>query len=135
MSDTWRFDGTHWAYWNAGTNTPVSGALREFSPSYSPGRRGNLAASPAGFVVGGEVYTGLVVDGYSDIWKFESDKGWALWDGFVTSKNNNPGTIKVPSATNIFGGRKQHMVVADKEDRIWIFGGNGRSTVDTGKIV
>ena len=66
---------------------------------------------------------GLFLIRYSDIWKFESDKGWALWGGKVDSSNPIPGTIKVPSESNLCGDRMAHTIVVDKDENIWLFGG------------
>jgi hypothetical protein len=127
IGDTWRFDGMHWAYWGGPTDNgvaPVYGPLKTFSFDYHPGGRYYSSASitssgSAAYIVGG-----YGNKHYADIWRFESDKGWAFWGGStIGDQNPTSGTIKVPSETNILGTRYGTMSVVDDFDNIWIFGG------------
>jgi hypothetical protein len=125
QSDTWRFDGKHWAFWGGPTGAgvaPVYGAAKTFSFNYHPGSRIRQSATTSGsaaYLIGG---TGSGVN-YADIWKFESDKGWAYWAGNVGTHNQVPGTIKVPSASNHIGSRYGSMIAVDDFDNLWIFAG------------
>jgi hypothetical protein len=133
LGDTWRFDGIHWAYWGGPTQTgsePEYGPLKTFSFEYHPGGRYHMSITSSGsvaYIVGG--YGNKY---YADVWKFESDKGWAFWGGSTTA-NQNPtsGTLKVPSETNILGSRYGAMSVVDDFDNIWIFGGYTYSGLKT----
>jgi hypothetical protein len=120
---TWRFDGKDWGIWNNVGNMAY-GELRKFSHSYSPGLRTEFYAATtptkdAGYILGGD--NGGVF--FQDIWRYEHDKGWALWDGYPLPVNPNPGTIKVPSGSNIFHRRYAHTIVVDKDENIWFYGG------------
>jgi hypothetical protein len=126
LGDTWRFDGIHWAYWAGPTNAGVApeyGPLKTFSFDYHPGGRihsiATVTTSGSAYIVGG-FGTGQ----FGDVWRFESDKGWAFWGGSTAGNQNPvPGTIKVTSETNSLGSRYAAMGVVDDFDNIWIFGG------------
>jgi hypothetical protein len=129
IGDTWRYDGTNWAYWGGPTDygvAPVNGTPKTFSFDYHPGGRGYAgvavtASGSATYIIGG-----LLNFLYSaDIWKFESDKGWSFWDGYIGAQHSTPGTIKVPSETNKLDSRYGSATVVDDFDNIWIFGGYG----------
>jgi hypothetical protein len=129
--DTWRFDGTNWAFWGGPENTytlPVHGEAKKFSFIYHPGGRDytSVAVTTSGsaaYIVGGTISGSSQV---GDIWKFESDKGWAFWSGTTEDVSPNPGTIKVPSESNELGAKRLTMPVVDDFDNLWIFGGFGR---------
>jgi len=127
-TDTWRFDGEDWGYWSAGGNVPASGTLREFSFDYHPGRRfypygaANSNGS-AGYLIGGGV-SDLY---YSDIWRFEGDKGWSHWGGIVGQGEPN-GKMRVPDESNLIGARVDTTFATDQDDNIWIFGGRIESS-------
>jgi hypothetical protein len=134
LGDTWRFDGSNWAFWGGSVDVntdPVYGEPKTFSFDYHPGGRdeSGVAVTTSGsatYLVGGYV-SGY--GGYSaDIWKFESDKGWSFWKGTIGYQNPVPGTIKVPSETNKFGSKYKMMPVVDEYDNLWIFGGYGHLT-------
>jgi hypothetical protein len=132
MSDTWRFDGTNWAFWGGSKNIdepPSYGAKKSFSFDYHPGCRDLSSVTvtttrSAAYIIGGRM-NGAGAS-YGDIWKFESDKGWALWAGDVENIVPVPGTKKVSSPSNVFGSKRATMPVVDEFDNIWIFGGVGR---------
>jgi hypothetical protein len=132
LADTWRFDGINWAFWGGSNVTdaaPVYGIPKTFSFDYHPGGRyiSSVAVPTSGssaYLVGGFG----VVDASSDIWKFESDKGWAFWSGDIGPVNPVPGTIRVPSETNKLGSKTMTMTVVDEFDNLWIFGGLGLLT-------
>jgi hypothetical protein len=132
LTDTWRFDGKHWAFWGGSIGTgasPKYGAAKTFSFDNQPGSRISTSVSvttsgSAAYLIGG---FGVGVY-YADIWKFESDKGWAFWAGTVGTQNQIPGTIKVPSASNHVGSRYGSMIAADDFDNLWIFGGYAFAT-------
>lgn len=130
LSDTWRFDGTNWAFWAGSTSTnepPVYGDPKTFSFDYHPGGRDHISVAvtssgSAAYIVGGRINGGFS----GDIWKFEGDKGWAYWGGIFGNHATNPGTIRVPSETNALGARYGVMSVVDDLDHLWIFGGSGQ---------
>jgi hypothetical protein len=131
LGDTWRFDGSNWAFWGGSTQPnpgPVYGDPKTFSFDHHPGGRDYTSVTASGsaaYLVGGWV-TGFGRSG--DIWKFESDKGWAFWSGNLGAVGPNPGTIKIPSETNRISSIESTMSVVDEFDNLWIFGGDGYST-------
>jgi hypothetical protein len=127
LGDTWRFDGTMWAYWG-GTNStddlPVNGPLKSFSFDYHPGTRDLASVATSGsaaYIVGGSV-SGTR---YGDVWKFDSSRGWAHWGGTFGLQNPIPGTIKVPSLSNTLGSKQSPIASLDNFNNLWIFGGYG----------
>jgi hypothetical protein len=108
LGDTWRFDGTHWAFWGGPTDGNVASVYetpKTFSFDNHPGGRDLSGATvtssgSAAYIVGGRIFNGK---NSADIWKFESDKGWAYWAGTIGDQNPITGTIKVSSATNKLG--------------------------------
>jgi hypothetical protein len=130
LGDTWRFDGVNWAFWGGSTSAnaaPVYGTPKTFSFDYHPGGRQMSTVTTSGsaaYLVGGF----LIGASSGDIWKFESDKGWAFWSGNIGMTNTVPGTIRVPSETNKLGSKTMTMTVVDEFDNLWIFGGLGLLT-------
>src|SRR5690606_23508564 len=121
-SDTWRFNGMDWALWN--DNNLAFGTPRQFSHDYSPGIRVFAAAATtptktAAYILGGQAGSPQT---YSDVWRFESDKGWAYWAGTI-GESAPVGTKKVPNESNQYGSRVSHTVAVDKDENIRIFGG------------
>jgi hypothetical protein len=126
FGDLWRFDGTNWAYWGGSTTInaqPVYGPYKSFSQDYHPGGRIGHVITNTGDAV--YLIAGATVnDSVSDIWKFDYDKGWALWAGEVANVLPRQGTIKVPSENNLFGSRLGFYAHVDQDENIWIHGGD-----------
>src|SRR5690606_30915525 len=115
LGDTWRFDGTFWAFWGGSTEInaqPNYGSQKEFSVDYHPGGRYLSTVATSGssvYLIGGWGKYGY----NGDIWKFESDKGWAYWSGDINQTEPIPGTMKVPHETNKMGSRYATTPVVD----------------------
>jgi hypothetical protein len=125
FGDVWRFDYTNWAYWS-GPKTknafPVYGPYKSFSQAYHPGGRSVSSITNAGNAV--YIIAGLTTnDSISDIWKFDYEKGWALWAGEVAHTSPRYGTLRVPSENNLFGSRLLGYAHVDQDENIWIHAG------------
>ena len=129
FGDKWKFDGQNWIFWNGpqqNNTPPVYGPLKTFSESYHPGSRGyeTLVVSPTGegvYIIGG---LNANNEAFSDIWKFDYEKGWAWWGGQQElNVPSQPGIKRVPSSNNVLGSRFGPNAVMDEEGNIWIQGG------------
>jgi hypothetical protein len=126
FADTWRFDGKYWAYWHGPqtiNENPVYGSYKNFSEDHHPGSRAmhGVAQTDDGvYIIGGHFPPN---SSFSDIWKFDPYKGWALWAGEVARVPPRPGTKRVPHSNNLFGQRIAATAVIDDEENIWIYGG------------
>ncbi|MGA9071952.1 MAG: kelch repeat-containing protein [Terracidiphilus sp.] len=149
LNDLWVFDpsiGRHgeWAWMggnNIGGGTSVYGTLGKLAATNVPGwreeavtwtdRNGNL------WLFGGNGIDAVGNQGsLNDLWKFDLSRGcghygeW-VWMGGSTTVGNNSGqsgvygTLGVPAAANIPGGRANLVSWTDNNGKLWLFGGYG----------
>jgi N-acetylneuraminic acid mutarotase len=83
-------------------------------------------SSPNGYIYGSEGYS------LNDLWKFNpTTHQWAWMGGNTTSSGLTPGTngvygtLGIPSATNVPGGRTGEVTWIDNVGNLWLFGGSG----------
>lgn len=146
LNDLWMFDSSirEWT-WTGGSSAlsnngsfgGVCGTLGSPGPLNIPGGREGAVTwvDAAGnlWLFGGNandcipIYSGWE----NDLWKFDiSTKQWT-WMGGGISQNNRQGppgvygTLGVPAAGNIPGGRYEAMSWTDKDGNFWLFGGYG----------
>jgi N-acetylneuraminic acid mutarotase len=137
LNDLWEFNPT------AGTWTWVSGtSARNQAGSY--GTQGTPAAgnAPGGrtgasswvdslgnlWLFGGSGYDYAGNPGYlNDLWKFNPTAGtWTWVSGSNTSNGHSSyGTLGIPSASNVPGGRDVATSWVDASGNFWLFGGYG----------
>jgi len=143
LNDLWEFNpavnqwtwmgGTTTAYGNAeyGTVQVPSAAnipASEYGAAGWPDKDGNI------WIFGGT--TGLLVPdtmgGNNDFWEFSpSANEWAWMGGAQNDGQPVYGTIQIPAAGNIPGGRNGATALTDKFGNLWLFGGGG-SVPNTG---
>lgn len=74
---------------------------------------------------------------HNDLWRFEPLTGNWTWMGGdnQVDQSGSYGQMGLPSASNKPGSRENTFCWVDKDDMIWIFGGNGRaSSQNSGKL-
>jgi len=149
LNDLWVFDPSlgkygEWA-WMSGSNNggqPATyGTLGKPAATNIPGWReeavtwtdenGNL------WLFGGNGIDAVGNQGsLNDLWEFDLSRGWGhsgewVWMGGSNTVGNNGGqsgiygTLKVPAAANIPGGRADLVSWTDSNGNFWLFGGYG----------
>jgi hypothetical protein len=141
LNDLWEFNPTAKTWtWISGSSTPgvivgVYGTQGIAAANNAPGSRclavswidgsGNL------WLFGGQGYdsTGTDNGDLNDLWKFSpTSKEWTWIGGSSTlgSQEGQPGvygTLGVPAATNVPGGRDSAVSWTDSSGNFWLFGG------------
>jgi N-acetylneuraminic acid mutarotase len=140
LNDLWEFNPTAKTWtWVSGSNTHgviagVYGTEGVAAFSNEPGSRclavswtdssGNL------WLFGGQGYgsTGAVNGDLNDLWKYSpATKEWTWAGGSSTGTQQGPsgvyGTLGVPAATNVPGGRDSAVSWTDRNGNLWLFGG------------
>lgn len=136
LNDLWEFSpGTGNWTWVGGSNT------RNAAGSY--GTQGTAAAgnAPGGrtganawtdslgnlWLFGGFGYDSVGNFGYlNDLWEYSPTAGWTWVSGSnVSNGNSSYGTLGIPSASNVPGGRDVATAWVDAAGNFWLFGGYG----------
>jgi hypothetical protein len=141
LNDLWEFNpiAKTWT-WVSGSNTPgvivgVYGTQGVAAANNVPGSRcvaaswidssGNL------WLFGGQGYgsNGTVNGDLNDLWEYSpATKEWTWMDGSNTGTQQGPsgvyGTLGVPAATNVPGGRDSAVSWTDSNGNFWLFGGD-----------
>ena len=149
LNDLWEFNPStkEWA-WIGGSNTSiqpgVSGTLGTPAPGNIPGSRNDASswADSSGnlWLFGGQGYDANGNMGYlNDLWEFNpSTKEW-VWIGgtsvFPFLSDGQPGvygTLDVPAAGNVPGGREAAASWTDGSGNLWLFGGWVNSLTTSG---
>ncbi len=144
LNDLWEFDPStlEWT-WVSGSSTPISsgqagvcGTLGTPSAQNVPGTRDSAVGWTDGngdlWLFGGNGSDCTNLKGsLNDLWRFDtSSKEWAWMGGSSTvgAKGVQPGvygTLGLPAAGNIPGGRRWAVSWTDKNGNFWLFGGYG----------
>ena len=125
--------------WMGGSSTPNQpgsyGTLGVTAPSYSPGGRYLPAiwidGSGNRWIFGGFGYDIQGAQGYlNDLWEQSASSGEWTWMGGSSTAGQPSvyGTLGVPAAANIPGGRAQAITWIDNGGNLWLFGGKGTYT-------
>jgi N-acetylneuraminic acid mutarotase len=139
LNDLWKFNPTmnQWT-WMGGSNTVPCESCGQ------PGIYGTLGTPAAGNIPGGRYFASSWIDssghlwlfgghGYgnsmylNDLWEFNPTTNEWTWMG-GSSTANQPGvygTLGIPAAGNIPGGRYRAESWTDSSGNFWLFGGNG----------
>ncbi len=146
LGDLWKYNpGNGQWTWVNGSSTyaqaGIYGTLGVGSSTNSPGARrqaiswkdnsGNL------WLFGGYGHDIYGYEGYlSDLWKYDVSGGTWTWMGGPNEINQygSYGTLAVGSTTNIPGGRYGSVSWKDGSGNLWLFGGNGYTTVNPGDL-
>jgi N-acetylneuraminic acid mutarotase len=129
LNDLWKFDGTNWTWVkgsSVGAQPGVYGTKGVPAAANTPGARfiHTSAQDSAGnfWVMGGDAAT----TGYmNDVWKFDGTN-WTWVSGSSSgSQTGLYGTKGTPSPANQPGSRGHAAAWFDKDDQLWIFGGEG----------
>ena len=142
LNDLWEFNPStlEWT-WMAGSTTRyplgVYGTLGVPSPANTPGGRQNAAAwtdSNGNFWLFGGA--GANSPDPNDLWKFDpSAVEWTWMGGNPPGASGPPGvygTLGVPDAGNIPGGRDSAITWTDSNGNFWLFGGYGYDSTTSG---
>jgi N-acetylneuraminic acid mutarotase len=147
LNDLWEFNPTskEWT-WVSGANTVgaansgqtgVYGTLGVPAAGNVPGGRGDavtwIDSSGNLWLFGGLGYgsTQITYGSLNDLWEFNpTSKEWTWVSGSSTlgSFDGQPGvygTLGVPAASNVPGGRVSAVSWIDSSSNLWLFGGNG----------
>ncbi len=134
FNDVWTFDGTNWA-WTAGPSTPngtgVYGTRGVPSPANFPGGRGltGSARGPAGtFWLFGGSGGGFC----NDLWRWDGTYWTRIAGGNAYYQAGVCGTLRVPSPSNVPGGREGARMWIDPSGSLWIMGGSGLDATPPG---
>ena len=159
LDDLWRFDTAtaQWT-WMGGNYTPpgalawpgVYGSLGTPAPANHPGGRfyslswtGNdgslwLFGGQGSDAIGpqiGHPWSGAFLN---DLWQYDlSTSQWTWWSGSSIAPQNSIGapgiygTLGVPAAINVPGGRQLAATWTDNHGLLWIFGGQGEDSLPT----
>ncbi len=142
MNDLWKYDITNnqWTW--------IGGAKNAFTPGPPYGVYGTRGVPGAANWPGGRGFITPVMDtagdfwvfggvfGYgentvegslNDLWKYDMTSGhWTWMHGpKLVNQFGSYGTLGQQSPSNVPGARAQYMAWMDKENNIWLFGGNG----------
>lgn len=158
LNDLWKFDPSKGQYgewaWMGGSSTVGSNIGQ-------PGIYGTLGEPAAANIPGGRLdavswtdkngnlwlFGGYGVDANSDtgelndLWKFDPSQGrngeWTWVDGSSSAASDAPvyGTLGVPAATNIPGGRSASVSWTDQNGNLWLLGGLGISSNNGEQII
>jgi N-acetylneuraminic acid mutarotase len=142
LNDVWRYNITtgEWT-WMSGSNlvnqNGIYGPKGLFAPPNAPGGREFPAiwrdpSSGAVWLFGGGGLAQVGGPGHlSDLWRYNQTTNMWAWMGGSQAINSlgNYGTMGVPSATNIPGGRYSAFSMIDNYGNLWLFGGIGNSGV------
>lgn len=133
LNDLWKFDGTNWTWVTGSTNgnaAGVYGVQGVPSPTNTPGGRnggptwvdggGNL------WLFGGWGADSVGTTGFlNDVWKFDGvDWTWVSGSN-LANQSAAYGTKGTPAASNTPGGRVSSITWRDRDENLWLFGGDG----------
>jgi N-acetylneuraminic acid mutarotase len=153
LNDLWEFDPStnEWAWIGGASTAPVA----SWNHAGNPGGYGTLGVPAAGNIPGGRVDASSWTDrsgrlwlfggsGYdasgnlgllNDLWEFTPSTNQWAWMGGSSTVPVNPlgwgaqpgvyGTLGVPAAGNIPGGRAVAASWTDSSGHLWLFGGTG----------
>jgi len=129
FNDLWRFDGTYWT-WMSGSDGAFAsasyGTMGIPHASNVPGPRVNAISwtdSSGNFWLFGG--SGVGGGDFNDLWKFDGTY-WTWMSGSNTVQQLGVyGTLGVPDASNMPGGRSYSVSWIDSADNLWLFGGLG----------
>ncbi len=132
-----------WVWMGGGSTLPsgggqpgVYGTQGTPAPENVPGARGDASVWIDGnnnvWLFGGYGYDSAGTSGYlNDLWVFSTSTGeWTWMGGSATvpglgeGQPGSYGTMGVPSATNVPGGRTSASSWIDSSGKLWLFGGN-----------
>jgi N-acetylneuraminic acid mutarotase len=138
LNDLWRYSiaGNQWT-WVNGTDTidrsGIYGNMGSASPSNVPGSRSGATSWEDGagnfWLFGGTGQgTMTAVGSLNDLWKYDRITNRFAWikGSNVVNIQGSYGTIGLPAATNIPGGRRFTGHWKDNANNLWLFGGNGQ---------
>jgi N-acetylneuraminic acid mutarotase len=82
------------------------------------------------------LFGGAGLGSQNDLWKYTPPTGeWTWMSGSNPSSNSNPpgvyGTLGVPAADNVPGGRGSAVTWTDASGNLWLFGGGGYDAAGT----
>ncbi|HWE86645.1 MAG TPA: chitobiase/beta-hexosaminidase C-terminal domain-containing protein [Terracidiphilus sp.] len=156
LNDLWEFNPStnEWA-WMGGSNSVnhegVYGTLGTPDPGNIPGARSGVSSWSDGsgnvWLFGGSGYDASGNQGYlNDLWEFNpSTNEWTWMGGSSTIPPTNSGygspqpgvygTLGMPDAGNIPGGRGSATAWTDSSGNFWLFGGLSSDPVDGDQVI
>jgi N-acetylneuraminic acid mutarotase len=142
-NDLWKYNPTTnewtWVSGDSLPNQPASYGLKGIANATNkPGAR-DLAASWTDstgnlWLFGGEGYTEDGGGSLNDVWKFDVNSNqWTWMDGEKTGDPNGVYGVRFKADSTYHpGGRTGSAIWSDRKRSIWLFGGNGNSSLDYG---
>jgi len=142
LNDLWKFDGANWTWVSGSNNVNQSGTYGtkgSTDASNIPGARDSsiswIDSSGNLWLFGGTGYDSTGSSGYlNDLWKFDG----ANWTWVSGSNNVNQsgtyGTKGSTDASNIPGARRYSISWIDSSGNLWLFGGQGYDSTNTGYL-
>jgi N-acetylneuraminic acid mutarotase len=153
LNDLWEFNPSknEWTWMGGSSTFPASCTPSSSTTCGQPGLYGTLGTSAVGNIPGGRgrasywtdstgnfwLFGGIGYDAnqnlgeLNDLWKFNPATDlwtWVAGSNTVGSNGGQPGvygTLGMPAAANIPGGRDSAAVWIDKNDNLWLYGGEG----------
>jgi hypothetical protein len=145
LNDLWEFSKGQWA-WVGGPNqsyptgidlTGIYGTEGQAAASNIPGSRDSavswMDAQGNLWMFGGEGY-GSTNQGseLNDLWKYSTGEWTWVGGSNVANQLGSYGTLGTPAAGNIPGGRFGAVSWTDASGNMWLLGGVGADSVNTG---
>lgn len=142
LNDLWKFDGANWT-WVSGSSVVnqcgVYGSIGQFAPSNMPGGRYCATVWVDGtgqfWIFGGIGYPASGSNGLlNDLWRFNGID-WAWMGGYTSINDRGFSEGKgVTSPINVPGARGGAAGWADASGNLWLFGGQGWTTMASGYL-
>ena len=141
MNDLWRWDGTNWT-WIHGSRDPkqpgVYGVKGVADGANVPGARegASVWVDKLGhsWIFGGTGYGDSGSGLLGDVWKWDGAAWTWMAGGSRPDLRGNYGVIGIPSASNAPGARTGAASWVDTLGIVWVYGGKGFGTRDSGYL-
>lgn len=133
LNDLWKYSNGEWT-WVGGSDlvdqAGIYGTMGTPSPDNIPGGRngGDLWTDASGnvWLFGGQGGTGGLSD-FNDLWEYSSGEWTWMGGANVANQAGSYGTLGMPAASNIPGGRAGARFWTDASGNVWLFGGQDLS--------
>ncbi|SNS93585.1 Por secretion system C-terminal sorting domain-containing protein [Ekhidna lutea] len=146
LNDLWKYDPStdEWT-WISGTNLAnqkgIFGALGEYSADFRPGGRAGynqwMDSNGIFWIFDGQGYDkfGISSKYLNDLWSFDpTTEEWAWHSGSDFASSTGSYNEKGLSSVDYVPGARWHSNIwVDKDDNLWMFGGNFPNQITTGQ--